>query len=260
MEKNKVTLSVALATYNEEDVLAKCLESIASWVDEIVIVDGGSKDKTVEIAQRYKAKVISTDNPPIFHINKQKAVDACKKDWILQLDADEIISTPLKEEILVSIDDDTKPYIGYYIPRKNFFLGIWMKKGGQYPDYVIRLFERGKGKFPSRSVHEQVTISGDVGYLKNPLLHYPYETFSEYWEKALRYSKLVARELAKQRAPKNIITAFSFFIVKPLYTFMNLFIRHRGIMDGGVGFLFAFFSALQHPIAYIEYVYGKNIN
>ncbi len=80
MEKNKVTLSVALATYNEEDVLAKCLESIASWVDEIVIVDGGSTDKTVEIAERYKAKVISTDNPPIFHINKQKAVDACKKD------------------------------------------------------------------------------------------------------------------------------------------------------------------------------------
>jgi len=260
MEKNKITLSVALATYNEEDVLAKCLESIASWVDEIVIVDGGSTDKTVEIAQRYKARIIITDNPPIFHINKQKAVDACKKEWILQLDADEIVSHSLKEEILTIIQSTAKPYAGYYISRKNFFLGIWMKKGGQYPDYVIRLFQRGKGKFPSKSVHEQISISGDIGYLKNPLLHYPYETFSEYWEKALRYSKLVARELVKQGVPKNILTAFSFFIVKPLYTFLNLFIRHRGIMDGGVGFLFAFFSALQHPIAYIEYIYGKNIN
>jgi len=255
----KNTISVAIATYNEEDVLAKCLESIVSWVDEIVIVDGGSIDKTVEIARRYKARVIVTDNPPIFHINKQKAVDACKKDWILQLDADEIVSIPLKEEIVFILKAE-KTYAGYYIPRKNFFLGIWMKKGGQYPDYIIRLFQRGKGRFPSKSVHEQVSMSGDVGYLKNTLLHYPYETFFEYWEKALRYSKLVARELEKQRAPKNIITASSFFIVKPLYTFVNLFIRHRGIMDGGVGFLFAFFSALQHPIAYIEYMYGKNIN
>ncbi len=252
------TISIAIATYNEQDVLEKCLSSVASWVDEIVIVDGGSTDKTVEIAKQYKAKIIVTDNPPIFHINKQKALDACRKDWILQLDADEIVPAALKEEIL-SMLKAQKTYAGFYIPRKNFFLGHWMRKGGLYPDYVIRLLQRGKGKFPSKSVHEQISMSGDVGYLTHPLFHYPYETLPEYWEKARRYSKLAADDLERQGIPKNVVTAFSFFVAKPVNTFINLFIRHLGFFDGIFGFLFALFSALQYPMAYKKY-YGKDFN
>lgn len=253
-----MSLSVVLATYNEEDRLGECLESIKDVADEIIIVDGNSTDKTVEIAKSFGAKVKLVDNEYIFHINKQKAVDVASKDWILQLDADEIVPKDLKREIQEAVE--SKTYNGYYLPRKNYFLGHWMRKGGQYPDPVIRLFRKGKGTFPQKSVHEQIVIDGSVGYLKTELLHYPYQTFLEYWEKAVRYSHLVAREMAKDKTSKNIFTITRFLIIKPCLTFLNLFIRHQGFLDGIYGFLFAFLSGVQLQLALFKYFYGKNLD
>lgn len=253
-----MSLSVVLATYNEEDRLGECLESIKDIAGEIVVVDGRSTDRTVEIARSFGAKVKIVDNEYIFHINKQKAVDLATKDWILQLDADEIVPEKLKKEIQESTKN--KSHNGYYLPRKNYFLGHWMRKGGQYPDPVIRLFKSGKGGFPQKSVHEQIVIDGSVGYLKTELLHYPYETFPEYWEKAVRYSHLVAREMAKDKTSKNIFTITRFLIIKPFLTFFNLFIRHQGFLDGIYGFLFAFLSGVQLQLALFKYFYGKNLD
>ncbi|MBI3576801.1 glycosyltransferase family 2 protein [Candidatus Gottesmanbacteria bacterium] len=271
-------ISVAIATYNEEKNLGTCLDSVASWVHEIVLVDGGSTDETIGLAKKYKAKIIQTNNPPIFHINKQKALEACRGDWIFQLDADEIVTEELKNEILSVIpakpapakagepgSNQKKNWIpgqarndnmcsGYYIPRKNFFLGHWLKKGGQYPDYVIRLFQHGKGKFPCKSVHEQIQIDGSVGYLQNPLLHYTSRTRKEYWRKAHAYIALTAQELKEKKLPLNVFTYVQYNLVKPTITFLSLFLRHKGFVDGVYGFLFAFFSALHHPLAYMRYV------
>lgn len=244
-------ISVAIATFNEENNIGRCLDSVGDWVDEIVIVDGSSEDKTVEIIKKYKAKIIVTDNPPIFHINKQKAIDACTGEWVLQLDADEVVSKDLKEEILDIINP--QPTNGYYIPRKIFLLGKWMRKGGIYPDYVIRLFKKGKGHFPCQSVHEQVEIEGEVGYLTNELIHNPYPTFSEYLRKANAYTSLTARRLAKEKLKINIFTTIIHIIVVPVKTFLNIFFRHLGFLDGFPGFVWAFFSALHHPIAFIKY-------
>ncbi len=252
-------ISIALAVYNEANNLARCLEAVAPWADEIIIVDGGSTDDTVKIAQNFKAKVIITDNPPIFHLNKQKALEACSGEWILQLDADEVVSTELKEELLATARKKAD-FMGYYIPRKNFFWGRWMRKGGQYPDYVMRFFVKGKGSFPAQSVHEQIEIDGAVGYLKNPLLHYPYADLSEYWLKANRYSLLAARELARKHTPINFFTLISFFVIKPWSTFLNLYIRHLGFIDGWAGLLFAIFSSWQHQLAFIKYLYGKDLD
>ena len=130
MEKKKIMLSVALAVNNEENNIRACLSSIADIAGEIVVVDGGSTDKTAEIAKEFGAKIIQTDNPPIFHINKQKALDACQGDWIIQLDADEVVTGELKKEIEVIITNQ-EPINGYYIPRRNYFLGHFMRKGGQ---------------------------------------------------------------------------------------------------------------------------------
>ncbi len=254
-----MALSVVLATYNEEDVLGGCLASVRGIADEIVVVDGQSTDRTAPIAREFGAKVSIVPNQYIFHINKQKAVDLATKDWILQLDADEIVDENLQKEITDVVRKESR-YSGFYIPRKNYFLGHWMKKGGQYPDPVIRLFRRGKGHFPQKSVHEQIVIDGSVGSLTRELLHFPYRSFSEYWEKALRYSHLVARELAASRKPKTPITLLEYFIARPILTFVALFIRHRGYGDGVYGFLFALFSGLQLPIAYLKYLYGKNLN
>src|SRR3989344_195953 len=253
-----MSLSVVLATFNEEDRIGECLTSIKYIADEIVVVDGRSTDRTAEIAKSFGAKVKVVENEYIFHINKQKAVDLATKDWVLQLDADEIVSVELLSEIKTAIK--SKQYNGYYIPRKNYFLGHRMKKGGQYPDPVIRLFKKGKGRFPQKSVHEQIMIDGNVGTLKNELLHYPYQTLSEYWEKAVRYSHLTAREMAQANAKKNLVTALNYLLLKPTFTFLNLFIRHQGFVDGIYGFLFAYLSGIQLQIALFKYFYGKNLD
>lgn len=245
-------LSVAIATYNEEKKFGACLASVSSWVDEIVVVDGGSTDGTVAIAKKHNAWVISADNPPLFHINKQKALDACRGEWILQLDADEVVTEELKNEITKTIKNSD--IHGYYIPRKNFFCGHWLRKGGQYPDPLIRLVHHGKAHFPCKSVHEQIAVDGSVGYLNNPLLHYPYASVDEYWKKAHAYIALSASELRERKIPVSPVTWFVYNAIKPTVTFFLIFFRHKGFMDGYWGFLFALFSALHHPLAFMRYV------
>src|SRR3989344_520225 len=249
-------ISVAIAAYNEEENLDRCLASVEDWTDELVIVDGGSTDKTLEVARRYGAKIIQTDNPAIFHINKQKAVDACIGEWVLQLDTDEVVSSELRREITQTISSKSSRN-GYFIPRKNYLLNHWLRKGGQYPDYVIRLFRRGKGKFPCKSVHEQIEIDGDVRHLRSPLLHYSYRTLAEYWKKSDAYTSLTAAEMIKDKIPKTITSWIRYEWIYPTWKFLSLFIRHKGFADGIYGLLFAFFTALHYPIAYKKYVNMK---
>lgn len=244
-------ISIAIATYNEEAALAKCLESVYGWVDEIVVVDGSSKDKTLEIAKKYTPKIIITSNPAIFHINKQKSIDACSGEWILQLDADEVVTNELKKEILEVIAQTA--INGYWIPRKNYFLGQFLTKGGQYPDYSLRLYRKGKGRLPCKSVHEQAKIEGRVGYLHHALLHYPYPDFSHYLEHFNRYTDIFASELKEQKIPLNIITFLLYFFVKPSLWFLSTYFRHKGISDGFAGFVFSLFSSLRFPVSYTKY-------
>lgn len=253
MAEKKVTLSVAIAVFNEEKNLESCLASVADIADEIVVVDGCSTDRTVSIAKKFTTKIIQTDNPAIFHINKQKALDACTGDWILQLDADEIIPENLKEEIKEVVEDKGNKTAGYYIPRKNYFWGHWMRKGGQYPDPVIRLVRRGKARFPSKTVHEQIEVDGKVAYLKNPMNHMSYKTREDYWRKADAYTTLAAMEMKRNGVAKNAWTWFTYNIWKPKMTFLSLFIRHRGFEDGWYGFVFALWSAMHFPIAYKKF-------
>jgi len=254
MVKKAPTFSVALAVFNEEKNIRECLTSVQGWADEIIIVDGGSTDQTVTIAQSLNARVIKTDNPPIFHINKQKALDACKGDWILQLDADEVIPTALKNEIDLIMKDEKNAKDGYYIPRKNYFWGRFMQKGGQYPDYVIRLFRRQKGRFPMQSVHEQITINGTVGHLKHAMLHYSYKTRADYWRKADSYTSLTADGMVKDRLAVSAWNFFLYMIAKPIVTFFSLYVRHKGFMDGLTGFEFALYSAMHWSIAYRKFL------
>ena len=257
MLKNN-SLSVVLAVFNEEKNIGACLDSVKNIADEIVVVDGASTDNTVEIAKKYGAKVVVTTNPPIFHINKQKAVDRAKGTWILQMDADEIVNRELAKEI-IDIVAGKEAKNGYYLARKNYFIDQWMKKGGMYPDYVIRLFRREKGKFPAKSVHEQIAIEGEVGYLVNPLIHRPYPTFGEYLRKANTYTSLTRDELIRTKLPINFITIIQYLFYYPLRTFVTLYIRHQGITDGWWGFVWSLFSGLHFPWAFIKYLqYNSN--
>lgn len=253
MEKKKITISVALAVYNEATNLRMCLDSVKGFADEIVVVDGGSTDDTVKIAQTFGAIIIKTDNPPIFHINKQKAIDACHGVWILQMDADEAVSGKLAEEVK-SITKDVNPdVVGYYIPRKNYFLKHWMRKGGQYPDRVIRLFVNGKGRLPCKDVHEQIEIEGKTGVTEGWLEHYTYQTMNDYWRKADSYTNLTADFMKKSGVKKTFKTWFIYTIQKPFVTFFLLFFRHKGFVDGWYGFLFALYSGMHFQIAYRKF-------
>jgi glycosyltransferase involved in cell wall biosynthesis len=246
--------SIVLATFNEEKNLSACLESTKEIADEIIIVDGTSTDKTVEIAKRFGAKVIVRENPKIFHINKQIAIDAATKDWIIQLDADEHLS----EESIKEIKEITKDtdFNGFWIPRKNFFLGRFLRKGGQYPDYTLRVYRKGKGRLPQKDVHEQAEVEGNVGYLKEPMLHFPYENFSAYYMKWKRYNSIFADQIKEERKGKKIIGKclmfFDYLIVKPIYWFLMTFIRHKGFVDSWQGFVFSFFSSIRFPVSYMR--------
>jgi len=265
----KQQLSVVLATFNEEKNLPALLNSIKNLADEVIIVDGSSTDKTVEVARKYGAKVTVTENLPNFHINKQKAIDLATKDWILQLDADERVTPELKEEIKEKIVNWKLPASprgegirtsvnGYWVARKNWFLGRFLMKGGQYPDYTLRFYRKGKGHLPQVHVHEQAEVVGNVGYLKHALLHYPYENFVSYLGKWNRYNELLAVQIEERLKSKNflmkIVYAVGYLIIKPTHWFLTTYVRHKGFMDCWPGFVFSFFSALRFPMSYLKYL------
>lgn len=257
IHNTKYNLSVALATFNEARSITGCLESIKDLADEIIIVDGTSTDDTVEIAKKFGAKVTVTNNQQIFHINKQKAIDLCRGDWILQLDADERIPPELSKEIKEvtnrqSPTTDNQP-VAFWIKRKKLFLGQPIKKGGHYPDPVIRLFKRGKAYLPCKSVHEQMVVDGPVGWLKNEMIHETSPSFIRYITKDNVYSSLMALELKERKIPLNFCSFIKYFFWIPFKTWFNLFIFHKGFMDGFPGFVFAFYSGLGQFSAYVKY-------
>ncbi len=258
-------LSVCLAVYNEVNTIHYALDSAYGFADEVVIIDGGSDDGTIEKIKKYgdKIKLIQTDNPPIFHINKQKAIDAAKGEWILQLDADEAVSPELRKEIEdIMKAEDAEPGStknGYWIPRANFFLGSFLKKGGQYPDYTMRFYKNGKAKLPCKSVHEQAEVEGgeaQTGYIKHDLLHYADPTFERYLMRWNRYTTLDAMLLVKvwkkNQIEPDFFTFLNYFIVKPKWWFFWTYFRHKGFMDGFPGFVFSLFSALRFQVIYIK--------
>lgn len=246
-----IKLSVAIATYNEESNVERCLKSVKDWVDQIIIFDGSSTDRTRQLAEKFGAKVFKTTNKPIFHINKQMAIDKCQGAWILQLDADEVVSGELKKEIQSIVKTGSK-HNAFYIPRKNFFLGKWLRKTGQYPDPVIRFFKKGKAKLPCKSVHEQMEVQGETGWLKGHLLHCPYSNFSEYLKKSDRYTTLTAKELLKKGVKPGIVP-----FLKTYWnfekTFWSMFLRHKGFLDGFPGLIFSAYSGLHHISAYVKF-------
>lgn len=260
-------LSLCIATYNEEKFIHYPLDSCIDWVDEVIVVDGGSTDKTVEILKSYgkKVKVCAEDNPPMFHINKQKAIERAKGDWILQLDADEQVDQNLKDEILSVVSGqksdvrneltaenrklNTAP-VAYLIPRKNYFLGRFLTKGGVYPDKTIRLYRNGAATFPCKTVHENVEINGEVGELKNDLLHYADPVFSRYLKRWHRYNDLDVKLLKEGNKKVGLV---NYVVLKPLVTFLSMYGRHKGFMDGWQGLVFAFFSSIRYIDIYRKF-------
>ncbi|MFH1825457.1 MAG: glycosyltransferase family 2 protein [Candidatus Firestonebacteria bacterium] len=229
-------ISAVIITKNEEKNIKDCLKSL-DFVEEIIVVDTESSDKTVKVAKRFTEKVYlrTLDN---YANQKNFGISKAKNEWILSVDADERVSDKLKKEILSkNLNKD-----GYFIPIKNYFLGRWLKYGGQYPDYHLRLFKKSKGRFYSKikQVHEGVSLnSRNAGKLNCSILHYSYPNISFYFEKFNRYTYLDALGRFQNHLKPSIYGVF----IRPIYRFIKWYILKLGALDGISGLLFHIFSA-----------------
>jgi glycosyltransferase involved in cell wall biosynthesis len=256
---NFMKLSLCIPAYNEEKNIHYPLQSAIDLVDEVIIIDPGSTDKTVEIARSFgkKVKIYRTDNPRNFLVNKVRAMEKATSEWILQLDADEALSPELKQEIIDLMQSGKiNEYDGYFIPRKNWFLNRFLKKGGVYPDYVLRLYKKSKASFDLRDLHENVKINGKIGYLKNDLLHYADPDFSRYLLRWDRYTTFDAKE-AVEKGKK--LGFFDYFFIKPTVWFLKTYFRHKGFIDGFPGFVFSLFSAIRFWVIYVKWWNYNNL-
>ena len=233
-------LSVTIITLNEEDNIKRCLDSIKEIANEIIVVDSGSTDKTVEIAKKYGIKVYERkfDN---YSNQKNYAAEKTTGDWILSLDADEKINTELAEEIKKAIK--TTNYSAYSIPRKNIILGKWIKYTRWQPelDRHVWLWRKGRGKWLDE-VHEELAVDGEVGRLKNAKVHYQYKKVSDFMDMMNRYSELDAG----QRVKKGVKFSYFKFFLDPIYNFLVRYIYRWGFLDGWRGFVLSYLMGIYH--------------
>jgi glycosyltransferase involved in cell wall biosynthesis len=244
------TLSVAIITRNEEANLPRTLGSV-HWANEIVVVDCGSTDGTVELAWRFGAKVIQQDWLG-FGQQKNFAIERCTGEWVLSLDADEEVSETLAQEI-ERLLAGTPAVDAYYLPRRNLFLGRWVRYGGYYPDQKLRLFRKGTARFEESAVHETVQYSGSTRTLHGDLIHHAYPTLENYIEHMNRYSTLGATQAAVNGKTSQSLTAFFWnALLNPVATFFYNYILRLGFLDGREGLLLHLYHS-----GYVSWKYAK---
>ena len=242
-------LSVIIICKNEAEHIGRCLASV-SFADEIIVLDSGSSDDTLNICRQYTDQVFSTDWPG-FGQQKQRALAKASHDWILSIDADEEISLALQAEILAAIQQSDIQ--GFFIPRLSRYCGKAIKHAGWWPDYVLRLFQRQAGEFTDDLVHERVIVTGAIEHLKSPILHEAFVDPEEVLSKINSYSSLGAQKLFNQGKNANLSLA----IVKGLWTFFRTYILKAAILDGAEGLMLAISNAEG---SYYKYLKLRTLN
>jgi glycosyltransferase involved in cell wall biosynthesis len=252
-----VTLSVVLITYNEEANLPRTLASVKPLVDElggeIIVVDSGSTDRTREIAETFGARVL-VEEWKGFAAQKNSAIDKAQGDWVWSLDADEEVSRELRDELLKLLGSEDHPFVPLtrymLMRRKNFFLGRWMRHGGFWPDWKMRLFRQGAARFEDRTVHEDLLRlqQGPLCRLEFPLIHHAYPTLEIYLEHMRRYAVLGAEMIAHK--PRWWLWLNRWF--NPPLTFFYNYIVRLGFLDGREGLLLHW-----HHARYVSWKYAN---
>ena len=252
-------LSVTMITLNEEANIRRTLESV-KWADEIIVLDSGSSDRTVSICREFTGKVYHQDWLG-FSGQKNAAIDLATGEWILSLDADEPVDKELAaeiREIIASPGADD----GYQVPRKTFFLGKWVRHGGWYPDYNLRLFRRGKGRFEERAVHESIKVQGTIGRTVNAVEHYAFPDLASYMSSINKYSSLAVTEMS-QLGISIFKAGWINILLRPLFTFVFKYIFRLGFLDGKHGLVLNIFHAYyvfaKYAKAWEHYSRGQKV-
>jgi glycosyltransferase involved in cell wall biosynthesis len=235
-QEKKIRFSVIVITKNEEKNIIECLES-TRFADEWIVMDSGSSDHTVELAQSWGASVWLDSDWQGFGIQKNRALARAQGEWILSIDADERVSPALQEEIK-SILTLSSSCEGYQIPRQSYYCGHAMRYGGWWPDYVLRLFKRQAGIFSNRKVHEHIELKGNLGTLQHPLIHFTHPCLETVIHKMDTYSTAGAQIMAEHH--RRVF--FHDAILHGLWTFLKMYIFRAGFRDGAYGFM----AALSH--------------
>jgi glycosyltransferase involved in cell wall biosynthesis len=240
-----VKISATIITYNEELNIARAIESLRC-ADEILVVDSGSSDRTVEMAEKLGARVI--DSPwPGYAKQKNLAAERASNDWILSVDADESVSEGLEAEIFL-LKKSSPQFDAYTMPRMAKYLGRWIHHSGWYPDRKIRLYNRQKATWVGEYVHESVRVDGRVGHLESNLLHFTCDSLSEHLKTMDRYTTLAAEQLL---AAKETPT-WGRLIFEPPWTFCRTYFLRLGFLDGVEGLAIANMAALYNFVKYAK--------
>ncbi len=242
---SEMKISATIITFNEQANIARAIESLRCC-DEIVVVDSGSVDATVEIARRLGARVI--EHPwEGFAVQKNIAAEAARYDWILSIDADESLSEALEAE-LWQLKKRGPEYDAYTVPRLARYLGRWIFHSGWYPDRKIRLYDRRKGRWVGNYVHESVVVNGTVGHLKSNLLHYTCDSLTQHLETMNRYTTLAAEQLVAQ----GVRVGWRHLLLDPPWTFFRTYFLKLGFLDGLEGLAIAYMAALYNFLKYAK--------
>lgn len=242
-------LSVAMIAHNESDCIGAALTSV-KWADQMVVVNCDSEDNTSDIARNLGAEVFNEPNRENLNINKNIAIDHCSGNWIFVLDADEIISDDLAGEIRCVINDGR--YDGYLISRKNIILGRWLKHGGQYPDWQLRLFRKGKGRFPAEHIHERVKIDGRIGRLIHAIEHHSYPCIADLIRKGMFYVEFEAQYLYRKGVRITLLGLILKAGLQPLSRFIRRYILKGGFLDGVPGLAIAYFDLWNQAVRWLR--------
>jgi hypothetical protein len=228
-------LSVIIITKNESLNIRECLETV-KWADEIIVVDSGSTDATVEICRTFTPHVYQHDWPG-FGLQKNRALSYASMEWVLSLDADERVTPELRTAIEVAMREGQAQ--GYEVPRLSSFCGRFMRHSGWYPDYVLRLFKRGSARFSDNLVHEKLLIESKTEKLSGLLLHYAFENLEEVLHKTNQYSSAGA-QMQYQRGRQSSLSGA---VLRGLWSFMRTYLLRAGFLDGREGFMLAVSNA-----------------
>ena len=242
----KVPLSVAIITKNEEENIRSCLQSI-SFAGQVILVDSGSTDYTLQIAAEFNCEVYN-EQWRGFGPQKQSAIEKCSQPWILVLDADERIPPDTADIIKKIVTDSNVKEAGFSFPRKNYFQRRWIKHAGWWPDRVVRLFRKETGRITSAKVHEAVEVMGIVGELNVPIEHFTESSLSKIIQKIDKYSTLGAEEAFKEGKHSSAFSAF----MRAFFTFNQDYFLRLGILDGRQGLTLAVTDAVNKFFKYAK--------
>ena len=243
-------LSVVILTKNEEDKIARCIESV-KWADEVLVIDDESADKTREIAQGLGARVIINKSCGNFDGQRNIGIDNAKNEWILQMDADEVVTPLLRDKLREALGNPEK-FCAFKFWRKNYFLGYFMRYAGEY-DYWLRLFRKDKARYVGSDIHERLEVNGKVGIIDADMEHFAFISIEQFIERQNYYSSFESRALFKREgvlAEKIIRYNIK---IKPLKIFWKNYIKKKGYKDGMHGLIWCILLAFRHVMIWGKY-------